>query len=336
MDNITINVTEEVDDVTINVYDSTAALRGGTTGQIASKASDDDLDIVWIDNTGGGGSVDSVNGQTGVVVLDATDVGADPFGAAAAAETDANNYTDSQLAFKQSTSAKDASGGYVGLTLFKINFKNVLNTFTSFFTNANTAVRTYLFMDRDGTIADTAYVNGAFLPLNGMVFSGQWKASGFFGSKVSSGAGFNGFIYYTPFYITVPDIITEIGTELVTGAVGNNIRFGIYADNGSGVPGALIQDSGNISAATNGFKSFVLTTPLQLNPSSKLIWLATQASTAMVFKITTTGAGHFLGHERTGNNSDTQRETMVFGAFPATATPTVFQDVAVCWFVKSQ
>jgi hypothetical protein len=33
---------------------------------------------------GGGGAVDSVNGQTGVVVLDATDVGADPAGTAAA------------------------------------------------------------------------------------------------------------------------------------------------------------------------------------------------------------------------------------------------------------
>jgi len=49
---------------------------------------------------------------------------------------------------------KDATGGYAGLTLFKINFKNVLNTFTSFFTNSNTAARTYTFQDRNGTIAD--------------------------------------------------------------------------------------------------------------------------------------------------------------------------------------
>lgn len=49
---------------------------------------------------------------------------------------------------------KDASGGYVGLTLFKINFKNAANTFTSFLTNSNTAARTYTFQNRDGTIAD--------------------------------------------------------------------------------------------------------------------------------------------------------------------------------------
>ena len=48
---------------------------------------------------------------------------------------------------------KDASNGYVGLSLFKINFKNALNTFTSFMTNSNTAARTYLFQDKDGTIA---------------------------------------------------------------------------------------------------------------------------------------------------------------------------------------
>lgn len=73
----------------------------------------------------------------------------------------------------QALTAKDATGGYVGLTLFKINFKNAANTFTSFFTNSNTAARTYTFQDRNGTIADdtdlaakaanvlTGYVSGA-------------------------------------------------------------------------------------------------------------------------------------------------------------------------------
>ena len=59
------------------------------------------------------------------------------------------------LALKQTLASKDATGGYVGLTLFKINFKNVANTFTSFFTNSNTAARTYTFQDRDGTILDS-------------------------------------------------------------------------------------------------------------------------------------------------------------------------------------
>ena len=55
---------------------------------------------------------------------------------------------------------KDASGGYAGLTALKINFKNVANTFISFFTNTNTAARTYTFKDADGTIAFTSDITG--------------------------------------------------------------------------------------------------------------------------------------------------------------------------------
>jgi len=48
---------------------------------------------------------------------------------------------------------KDATWWYAWLTLFKINFKNALNTITSFFTNANTVARTYTFPNKDITVA---------------------------------------------------------------------------------------------------------------------------------------------------------------------------------------
>ena len=60
---------------------------GGTAGQVLAKATATDYDTEWTDAAAGGGAVDSVNGQTGVVVLDATDVGADASGTAAAAVT---------------------------------------------------------------------------------------------------------------------------------------------------------------------------------------------------------------------------------------------------------
>lgn len=62
----------------------------------------------------------------------------------------------------EASANKDASGGFVGLTLLKINFKNVLGTFTSFLTNSNSAARTYTFPDSDGTVALTSD-----MPLNG-------------------------------------------------------------------------------------------------------------------------------------------------------------------------
>lgn len=89
------------------------------------------------------------------------------------------------LDLKQATSAKDASGGYAGLTLFKINFKNALNTFTSFFTNANTAARTYTFQDRDGTIADNTDL-ALKAPLASPSFTGTLTHSG---DIVLSGSG---------------------------------------------------------------------------------------------------------------------------------------------------
>ena len=54
----------------------------------------------------------------------------------------------------QPLTGKDTTGGYAGLTLYKINFKNAANTFTNFLTNTTTAARIYTFQDRDGTIAD--------------------------------------------------------------------------------------------------------------------------------------------------------------------------------------
>ena len=51
---------------------------GGTTGQVLAKKSNTDYDTEWVNGGSGSGAVDSVNGKTGVVVLDATDVGALP------------------------------------------------------------------------------------------------------------------------------------------------------------------------------------------------------------------------------------------------------------------
>lgn len=66
---------------------------------------------------------------------------------------------------------KDASNGFVGLTLLKINFKNILNTFTSFFTNSNTASRTYTFPDATGNvlISSSASMTAGFNEARGSV-----------------------------------------------------------------------------------------------------------------------------------------------------------------------
>ena len=74
----------------------------------------------------------------------------------ASTRSSADSTLQTNINAKEATANKDATGGYAGLTLFKINFKNALNTFTSFFTNSNTAARTYTFPDYDSTIATVA------------------------------------------------------------------------------------------------------------------------------------------------------------------------------------
>ncbi len=96
-------------------------------------------------------------GGTSGIIVDVSDVyvaSADNAGGTQATVGASWFVLEHNLVGAELTSNKDATGGYTGLTLFKINFKNAANTFISFFTNTNTAARTYTFQDRDGTIAD--------------------------------------------------------------------------------------------------------------------------------------------------------------------------------------
>jgi len=114
--------------------------------------------------------VSSVNALTGAVTLTTANI-ADSTNKRYQTDlqqtyNDATSSIQTQLNGKQPTGSyevttnKDASNGYAGLTLFKINFKNVLNTITSFFTNSNTASRTYTFPDKDITVAGLVDITG--------------------------------------------------------------------------------------------------------------------------------------------------------------------------------
>lgn len=53
----------------------------------------------------------------------------------------------------ENVASKDASGGYAGLTLFKLNLRNAANTITSWFATTATVARTWTLPDKDGTVA---------------------------------------------------------------------------------------------------------------------------------------------------------------------------------------
>jgi hypothetical protein len=60
----------------------------------------------------------------------------------------------------ENSTNKNASGGYAGLTLFKLNLVNAAGTVTSWLTNAATVARTWTMPDKDGTVAMTSDISG--------------------------------------------------------------------------------------------------------------------------------------------------------------------------------
>lgn len=99
MEEVVINITEVVEQITLNISRLDSVPVGGAAGQVLAKKNNLNYATEWI--TIPAGAVSSVNGQTGVVVLNAASVNADPAGSAANALISANGYTDSGLALKQ-------------------------------------------------------------------------------------------------------------------------------------------------------------------------------------------------------------------------------------------
>lgn len=109
--------------------------------------------------------------------------------------------------------------------------------------------------------------------LNDFYFNTKWKHPAIAGAKGGSTA-FGGVIWIVPWYITKDVTVTDMGSYVYTSIAGSNIRMGLYNDDGTGLPGTLIEDSGDMSGTVAGFKSFTFTTPVNLLASNKLYWLA--------------------------------------------------------------
>lgn len=119
-------------------------------------------------------------------------------------------------------------------------------------------------------------------------------------------------------------VIDAIGIAVTTGAATSTVRLGIYADDGTGYPGALILDAGTVNSTTTGHKEIVLSTPILL--PAGLYWLVGVAqggaptvrsiSQSAVFPVgnTTTAGTH---------NGASYLQAGVTGALPAAFTTTV-------------
>lgn len=235
---------------------------------------------------------------------------------------------------------KDATGGYVGLTLFKINFKNALNTITSFFTNFNTVARTYTFQNRDGTIADdtdlalkvptTRTVNGQALsgniviPLNDSTYytqSGKYITGAVQGYSVSTNALAANTLRAYPIVISKTLTITEIVTNISTNVGATVFRVGLYTDNGSCYPNQLVSgsDAAEYDSSTMGNKSSGVISVV-LTPG--LYWVAINSNGAPTTRaISSVAIQSIIPHDANGASTDGYTRyavTQAYGVMPST------------------
>lgn len=162
----------------------------------------------------------------------------------------------------QAASAKDASGGYAGLTLFKLNLRNAANTFTSFLTNAATAARTWTMQDRDGTVALTNDITGGTLAGSFTTLTASGAATFSAGAVIPAFAADNTYNLNVGNLTTVSNSVVgypAIGYNLASGNAGNKWRFGgadacswiqfvnstgrLYSSTGTPVAGGLIAEA---------------------------------------------------------------------------------------------
>jgi hypothetical protein len=84
-------------------------------------------------------------------------------------------------------------------------------------------------------------------------------------------------LYAIPIYVAQITKFDTIEAEVTTLGTGSNLRLGIYRDSGNCYPGALMFDSGNISAGSAGAKSATITAGIQIFQPG-LYWLAYENS----------------------------------------------------------
>lgn len=194
----------------------------------------------------------------------------------------AQTLTAKTLDDKESTSNKDATGGYAGLTLFKLNLRNTLDTITSWFTTAATAAHTWTLPDKDGTVAMTSDVtaidnNASYRTIlfsAGVLSSGAAAGTKTFqgnaGMPLSGATGTsnlsNNVFYFDP--TLYPTINGATAKLLVTGETHCNdvapavtLVFGMNAVTRPATSGGVGQVLYTIGAAVTGSNGATITTP---------------------------------------------------------------------------
>lgn len=228
-------------------------------------------------------AVTSVNGQTGVVVLDAGDVGADVAGAAAAAQAAAiassNAYTDTEIStldglvvhlagvesitgvktftadpvFNVGAIPQTAVASLVADLALKADESITLTAGIAMSGGGDLSANRTFDVDL-GQSATTAaegrapWFGTAPMPISGRYVYTTYGATGTVVPGLDSAR-------YSPLPVWTGFTATSISVEVTTLQATSVVRLGLYADSGAGLPAALITDFGTVSAASTGVKT---------------------------------------------------------------------------------
>lgn len=159
----------------------------------------------------------------------------------------------------------------------------------------------------------------AFAPAYGLT-AGQWYGPYCTGTSAAIPGEANA--YAVPLYVPKTTTFDRIGAVVtIGGGTGAVIRFGIYADNGRGQPGALVLDAGTVAATGTG-------TPLTITISQVLApglyWLVScvqgVATPRPTMKITGTLVPYLPLAAGVATAESAWYMTGITGAFPAAFT----------------
>lgn len=179
----------------------------------------------------------------------------------------------------------------------------------------------------------------------GSPISPAWVAGRYYfcpntNSLSTSGSLGNNVLRAVPFYVPNSVTLTKIGTEVTTiGEAGSKVRLGIYADDGTGRPGALVVDGGQINGDSATVQEVTLGTPVAVGPG--WYWAAAAIQSAPATPPTLrvpsamtamTDVGTSIPSAGLGVNG--WGATGISGAFPATLTVTAISSAARI-FVKT-
>lgn len=180
----------------------------------------------------------------------------------------------------------------------------------------------------DGSITTAKLADGAVTPakLSMAAAPPRYKTGAYYTPPGPRGTGAPALnvLSTVPFWVGRAQNFDRIGAEVTTaGAAGATLRLGIYADDGNGLPGALVVDAGTITSDSTGAKELTISQSL----AAGWYHLAALVNTATAtFRVITgnnypVGAGSLASATASGGQAG-HYTAGVTGALPASFTLT--------------